>query len=95
MERASGHGWLGRLAGFGELTASSPVGGVTSPSSRRNGRKDVLWEQVGCLHCEPTETIEQGLPDGQVGNQTRGERAKLKEKRCFVTCTLTCTPPSS
>ena len=44
---ALGHGWLGRLAGFGELTASSPVGGVTSPSSWRSrigSRTGSLWE---------------------------------------------------
>ena len=96
---ALGHGWLGRLAGFGELTASSPVGGVTSPNSRRNRigwRKGSLWELGGwCLCYKPTAGIQQGLPDGKKGDQTVGESKTKGATADSVTCTLACAPPSS
>lgn len=94
-----GHGWLGRLAGFGELTASSPIGGVTSPSSRKSrigSRKGSLWELGGwCLCYKPTAGIQQGLPDGKKGDQTGGESKTKGATASSVTCTLAHAPPSS
>lgn len=92
-----GHGWLERSEdGFGGLTASSMVRGVTDPSSRRRSRKkDAMMKQGGVWMVSPLE-ISSRTPRLVGGKPNWGrESMKLKKKHCFMTSTSTRTPPTS